>query len=87
MAGKKIGYIRVSTFEQNPERQLEDISLNKKFTDKASGKNMARPQLNAMLEYVRDGDTIIVHSMDRLARNWFCRKIYSDNKSIFAGHT
>ena len=69
MPGNKIGYIRVSSFEQNPERQLEGISLNKKFIDKASGKNTARSQLEAMLDYARDGDTIIVHSMDRLARN------------------
>ena len=69
MVGKKIGYIRVSSFEQNPERQLEGITLNKKFMDKASGKDIARPQLKAMLDYVRDGDTIVVHSMDRLARN------------------
>lgn len=69
MSGKKIGYIRVSSFEQNPERQLEGIILNKKFIDKASGKNTERPQLEAMLDYARDGDTIIIHSMDRLARN------------------
>ena len=69
MSGKKIGYIRVSSFEQNPDRQLEGIKLNKKFIDKASGKNILRPQLEAMTDYVRDGDTIIVHSMDRLARN------------------
>jgi len=69
MSGKKIGYIRVSSFDQNPEKQLEGLSLNKKFIDKASGKNMARPQLEAMLDYARDGDTLIVHSMDRLARN------------------
>lgn len=69
MSGKKIGYIRVSSFEQNPERQLDGIILSKKFIDKASGKNTARPQLEAMIDYVRDGDTIIVHSMDRLARN------------------
>lgn len=69
MSGKKIGYIRVSSFEQNPERQLEGISVNKKFIDKASGKNISRPQLEALLDYVRDGDTVIVHSMDRLARN------------------
>jgi len=69
MSGKKIGYIRVSSFEQNPERQLEGLQLDKKFIDHASGKNIARPQLEAMLDYVRDGDTIIVHSMDRLARN------------------
>jgi DNA invertase Pin-like site-specific DNA recombinase len=69
MSGKKIGYIRVSSFEQNPERQLEGLSLNKKFIDKASGKNTIRPQLEAMIDYVRDGDTIIIHSMDRLARD------------------
>ena len=69
MSGKKIGYIRVSSFDQNPERQLAGISLNKKFIDKASGKSIERPQLEAMLDYVRDGDTVIVHSMDRFARN------------------
>jgi DNA invertase Pin-like site-specific DNA recombinase len=55
MSGKRIGYIRISSFEQNPERQLEGIPLNKKFIDKASGKNMARPELEAMLDYVCDG--------------------------------
>lgn len=69
MSGKKIGYIRVSSFDQNPDRQLEGINLSKKFVDKASGKSMDRPQLEAMLDYVRDGDTVIIHSMDRLARN------------------
>lgn len=69
MSGKKIGYIRVSSFEQNPERQLEGTALNKKFIDKASGKNTERAQLEAMLDYAREGDTIVVHSMDRLARN------------------
>ena len=69
MLGKKIGYVRVSSFEQNPERQLDGITLDKKFIDKASGKNIERPQLEAMFDYARDGDTIVVHSMDRLARN------------------
>ena len=67
--GKTIGYIRVSSFDQNPERQLEGISLDKAFIDKASGKDIARPQLEALLNYARDGDTVIVHSLDRLARN------------------
>ena len=62
-------FVRVSSFEQNPERQLEGIELDKKFQDKASGKNTKRPQLEAMIDYVRDGDIVIVHSMDRLARN------------------
>jgi len=69
MMSEKIGYIRVSTFEQSPERQLDGLKLNKRFTDKASGKDVIRPQLNALLDYVRDGDMVIVHSMDRLARN------------------
>lgn len=69
MTGKKIGYIRVSSLDQNHERQLEGIKLDRCFTDKASGKDINRPELEAMLNYVRDGDIIIVHSMDRLARN------------------
>jgi DNA invertase Pin-like site-specific DNA recombinase len=69
MTGKKIGYIRVSSFDQNPERQLEGIKLDKKFIDKASGKDVNRPALTELLNYVREDDTIIVHSMDRLARN------------------
>ena len=69
MTGKKIGYIRVSSFEQNQERQLEGIKLDKKFIDKASGKDVNRPALTELLNYVREDDTIIVHSMDRLARN------------------
>jgi DNA invertase Pin-like site-specific DNA recombinase len=67
--GKHIGYIRVSTVDQNTERQLEGVELDKVFTDKASGKDTARPQLQAALDYLRDGDTLMVHSMDRLARN------------------
>lgn len=66
---KTVGYIRVSTLDQNTERQLDGLKLDKIFTDKASGKDTNRPQLKAALEYVRDGDTLIVHSLDRLARN------------------
>lgn len=67
--GKIIGYIRVSTFEQNEQRQLESVKADKVFIDKASGKDTSRPQLKDMLDYVRDGDTVVVHSLDRLARN------------------
>ncbi len=67
--GKKIGYVRVSSFDQNPERQLENIELDKIYTDKASGKDVNRPKLTELMDYVRDGDTVVVHSMDRLARN------------------
>ena len=69
MPGQRIGYVRVSSFDQNPERQLENISLNKVFTDKASGKDTKRPELEALLAFAREGDTVVVHSMDRLARN------------------
>lgn len=69
MNGQRIGYIRVSTADQNPDRQLEGLQLDRVFTDKASGKDTQRPQLDALLSFVREGDTIIVHSMDRLARN------------------
>ena len=69
MTGKIIGYIRVSSELQNTDRQLEGVEVNKIFTDKLSGKTIKRPALNQMLEYARDGDTIVVHSMDRLARN------------------
>jgi DNA invertase Pin-like site-specific DNA recombinase len=69
MPGQRIGYIRVSSFDQNPERQLENVSLNKVFTDKASGKDIKRPELEALLAFAREGDTVVVHSMDRLARN------------------
>lgn len=67
--GLRVGYIRVSSFDQNPERQLEDVQLDRTFTDKASGKDTCRPQLQALTSFVRAGDTVIVHSMDRLARN------------------
>lgn len=69
MKGQRIGYVRVSSFDQNPERQLEQVQVDKVFTDKASGKDTQRPELDALLSFVRDGDTVVVHSMDRLARN------------------
>ena len=67
--GQRIGYIRVSTLDQNTERQLDGVELDKLFTEKASGKDTKRPLLTAALEYVREGDTLLVHSMDRLGRN------------------
>jgi DNA invertase Pin-like site-specific DNA recombinase len=67
--GKRVGYVRVSSLDQNELRQLDGIELNKAFMDKASGKDTSRPQLQACLEYLRDGDVLLVHSMDRLARN------------------
>ena len=67
--GTRVACIRVSTLDQNTERQLEAIKLDKTFTDKASGKDVHRPKLKAALDFLREGDTLVVHSMDRLARN------------------
>ena len=79
MKGQKIGYVRVSTVDQNTDRQLEGIELDKVFTDKASGKDVNRPQLTAMLQFIREGDTVYVHSLDRMARNLDdLRKIVKD---------
>ena len=79
MSGQRIGYIRVSTFDQNPERQLEKIELDRTFTDQASGKDVHRPQLEQLMDFIREGDTLVVHSMDRLARNLDdLRRIVSD---------
>jgi DNA invertase Pin-like site-specific DNA recombinase len=69
MTGERVGYIRVSSFDQNPNRQLEGIHLDRIFNDKASGKNTQRTELEALMHFVREGDTVIVHSLDRLARN------------------
>jgi DNA invertase Pin-like site-specific DNA recombinase len=65
----RVGYIRVSSIDQNTVRQLDGIEVKRTFTDKASGKDSARPKLEELLAFVRDGDTVLVHSMDRLARN------------------
>src|SRR5262245_51557718 len=67
--GQRVGYLRVSTLDQRAERQLEQISVDRTFTDQVSGKDMQRPHLAALLTFVREGDTVVVHSMDRLARN------------------
>ena len=67
--GQKIGYVRVSSLDQNDARQLDGLTLDKIFTDKASGKDVHRPQLQAMLSHVREGDHVYVHSMDRLSRS------------------
>ncbi len=67
--GQRIGYQRVSTADQNTDRQLDGVELDKAFTDYASGKNTDRPELARALDFIREGDTLVVHSMDRLARN------------------
>jgi DNA invertase Pin-like site-specific DNA recombinase len=67
--GQRVGYVRVSSVDQNTDRQLDGIHLDRTFIDRASGKDTKRPQLEALVGFVRAGDTIVVHSMDRLARN------------------
>ena len=68
----KIGYVRVSTQEQNTirqERMMESLGVDELYIDKASGKNAQRPELQKMMEYVRRGDTVVVESISRFARN------------------
>lgn len=73
--GQRIGYVRVSSLEQNPQRQLEELNqsgkLDRVFQDKASGSRRGkhRPQLDACIAYLRDGDELVVSSIDRLARS------------------
>ncbi len=69
MRGQRIGYVRVSSLDQNTDRQLEGVQIDRTFTEKVSGKDINRPKLQEMLAFVREGDTVVVHSMDRLARN------------------
>ena len=68
----KVGYVRVSTKEQNTARQeilMEQLGVDKVYLEKVSGKNTNRPELKAMLEFVREGDTVVVESISRFARN------------------
>lgn len=68
----KVGYVRVSTKEQNTARQeilMQELGVDKIFIDKMTGRSIARPQLQEMLNYVREGDTLIVDSISRLARS------------------
>lgn len=68
----KVAYVRVSTQEQNEARQIEALEkhgIEKWYTEKISGKNANRPELQAMLDYVREGDTVYIHDFSRLARS------------------
>jgi len=67
-----IAYVRVSTIEQNEARQIEGLkkyNIDKWFTEKVSAKNTNRPELKKIIEFAREGDTIYIHSLDRLARS------------------
>lgn len=69
MTGQNVAYIRVSTSNQNTDRQLDGMTFDRTFEDKASGGTTDRPELHRCLAHLRDGDTLHVHSIDRLARN------------------
>jgi DNA invertase Pin-like site-specific DNA recombinase len=69
MSGQRVGYIRVSTLDQRSARQLDGEVLDRTFVETASGRDADRVELEAMIGFVRSGDTVVVHSMDRLARN------------------
>lgn len=77
MKGQRIGYVRVSTFDQNVDRQLDGQSLDRIFTDKASGKDINRPELDAMLAFAREGDTVVVTAwidwrvISTICANWY----------------
>jgi DNA invertase Pin-like site-specific DNA recombinase len=66
--GQCVGYIRVSSLDQREDRQLKGVTVDRRFVDHVSGKDVKRPQLTAMLSFVREGDTVVCHSMDRLGR-------------------
>ena len=69
MRGQRVGYVRVSTLDQRTARKLEGVAVDRTFVERASGRDVDRPELAALVDFVRDGDTVVVHSMDRLARN------------------
>lgn len=86
--GQEVGYVRVSSVDQNLDRQLDGIELEKVFTEKASAKDAERPQLRECIRYLRTGDRLNVHSIDRLARNLIdlqniIQELISKNVSVF----
>ena len=72
MSGQRVGYVRVSTFDQNPDGQLENVQIDRVLTDKASGKDATRPELQALLSLVREGDaakTTDCHNLSSMVWN------------------
>lgn len=92
--GAKLAYVRVSTEEQNQARQveaLEKYKIDKWFIEKVSGKNMERPQFQAMLDYAREGDTIYIHDFSRIARSvadllWIVERLNRDGVRLVSYH-
>ena len=68
--GKKIGYIRIGTVDVKENKELEELPVDQIFEDNVGAKSSERPQLEAMIAFVHEGDTVVVQSMDRLARNF-----------------
>jgi DNA invertase Pin-like site-specific DNA recombinase len=83
MKGQRIGYIRVSSFDQNAERQLEHVEVDRVFTEKASVKDTQRPQLGALLTFAREGDTVVVHSMEDPIKQKVEKSHRISSKSLF----
>jgi len=73
-ARQVVGYLRVSSLDQRELRQLDGVTLDKRFVDKASGKDLHRPQLEQLTGYVREGDTMICHSIGWPATSTICGK-------------
>jgi len=69
LKGQRVGYVRVSSFDQNPDRQLEQTHVDRIFTDKASGKDTQRPELEALMGFVREGDTVVTFNWDLTIEN------------------
>ena len=69
MRRERVGYVRVSTLDQRTARQLEGVAVDRTFVERASGRDVTRPELEALVDFVRERDTVVVHSMDRFARN------------------
>ena len=70
--GAKLAYVRVSTIEQNEARQVEALEkhgIDKWYIEKVSGKNLDRPKLRELLEYAREGDTVLIHDLSRISRS------------------
>lgn len=87
MAGQQVGYIRVSTLVQNTERQLDGVHLDETFTEKCSAKDMNRPIWEQCIKHLRKGDTLHVHSLDRVCRSGAGDAVKLVNELIAEGVT
>lgn len=77
MSGEWVGYIRITSSDQNAERQLDNVPVDPSYTDTASGKNVQRPQLEALLDFVRIGDTVGATIDGAWHKNRVCQRTFS----------